>query len=721
MVQNIGIKRKITSRMDGSREMNDESRRMHKESVEDCDFPGRDDSHIAPEERTESILHQMSLEEKIRFIGGYKELGIHPLPRYGLPSIWCSDATAGLRCFKGGTAFPAPLSMAATWNQDLIEKAGAAIGEEFRHTGVSILLGPGINIYRVPTCGRNFEYMGEDPFLAGKMASAYIRGAQASGVITTVKHFACNNSEYDRHKTDSTVSERTLREIYLPAFEMAVKEGGTRGVMSAYNPVNGSYSSENHHLLTEILRKEWEFDGLVMSDWNSLYSTSGPVRNGLDIEMPHARWLTEKKIQKELAKGRIRIEDIDRMVRNLMGTLFKCGIYDRPQKDPESSFYCKEHVDLAGEVASEGIVLLKNKENILPFTPGEPGVIVVMGRMAERTETGGGGSSYVQTENATDFLTGLRNACGEKTIDHIPWSPEKLSSNEMERIRSADAVLYCAGYSHLEESECWDRSWDLPYGQSDSILETTELNPNTLVVLTAGGGVNTTGWIDKVKGFIHSFYLGETAGNALADILFGTRNPSGKLPFTMSEHWEDFGSTAHYVSDPGKTNAGRIYLGQGNPLIRRVHPMDYQEGIFIGYRHFDRENITPLFPFGFGLSYTNFSFTGLKTEILNEEETMVRGSLSVENTGNTAGAETVQIYVGDDDSTLIRPPKELKGFSKIFLEPGESKTVRFSLNKRAFQYYDPYRGDWRLEPGDFYILVGNSSQNILLTDKITLL
>ena len=719
MVRNYRLKKKIGEKMDGIGEIRKESCHMHKKDVEDGDFQGRTDREIPPEERMEMILSAMTLEEKIRYVSGYKTLGIHGLPSHGLPSIWCSDATAGLRSFEGGTAFPAPLSMAASWNEQLLHRLGRSLADEFRSRGISILLGPGINIYRVPTCGRNFEYMGEDPFLTGKMAASFIRGTREGGVISTVKHFACNNSEYDRHKTNTVVSERALREIYLPAFETAVKEGGAQAVMSAYNPVNGVYSSENESLLTGILRKEWGFKGFVMSDWKSLYSTAGPIRNGMDLEMPHAEWLSEKKVKKALKKGTVSEQDLDRMVRDLMGTLFREGVYDRPQKEPARPFHTAAQVELAREAAAEGIVLLKNADAFLPLDSRKPGTLIVMGRMAAGTETGGGGSSYVRTEHAVDFLTGLREAAGNLRIEHIPWDPKGLSAADKEQIRLAEGVIFCAGFDHIEESEGWDRSWDLPYSQSDNILETARENPNTVVVLSAGGGVNTTGWIHHVKAFIHSFYLGETAGRALGDIIFGRVNPSGKLPFTMSEHWEDFDSTAYYVAEPDRTNIGRISLGQGHPLIRRIHNMEYQEGIFIGYRHFEREKIPPLFPFGFGLSYTKFSLSGLKVKQNHKGNYSCRVTLGVKNCGEKAGAEVVQIYVRDPESDLIRPPKELKGFQKVFLQPGESRHLEFELNTRAFQYYDPYRGDWRLEPGDFVIMAGNSSRDIQLKETIT--
>ena len=469
MVQNKGLKNKISEKMDGINDPGKGVRRMHKTEVEDADFPGLSPAEIPMDQLTDQFLDSMSLDEKIQYISGYQDLAIQPLPRLGLPSIWCSDATAGLRSFSGGTSYPAPLGMTASWDEELIHQTGKALAREFRNRGISILLGPGINIYRVPTCGRNFEYMGEDPYLAGKMASSYIRGAREEGVITAVKHFACNNSEYDRHKTNSVVNTRALREIYLPAFEMAVKEGGARAVMTAYNPVNGSYASENSVLLKDILRSEWGFDGFVLSDWNSLYSTAGPIKSGLDLEMPQAKWFSAKKIRKALKRGNIREEDLNRMVKNLLGTLLKEGIYHRSQKDSEKPIHSEEQVNLARKVATESMILLKNSGDFLPLDPESEGTLIVTGRMSRNTETGGGGSSFVRTSAGIDFLTGITEAAGKLKVEYLPWSESAVSEEDIKKIRQARAVVYCAGFSHSEESECWDRSWDLPYGQSDSI------------------------------------------------------------------------------------------------------------------------------------------------------------------------------------------------------------------------------------------------------------
>jgi len=707
--------------MDGVNDSGGDSIAMHREHVEDMDFLGLSDNGESREDLCDKLLREFTLDEKIKFTGGYKKLGIQPVARLGLPSIWCSDASAGMRCFPGGTAFPAPIAMTATWNRDLIRRAGAHIGEEFRHKGISILLGPGVNIYRVPTNGRNFEYMGEDPYLAGKMAVSYIQGAQEQGMITTVKHFACNNSEYDRHKMNSQVDERTLREIYLRPFEMAVKEGKTLGVMSSYNPVNGTWASENRELLTNILREEWGFDGFVISDWNSLYSTEEALKNGLNLEMPHGRWLSDKKIKKLIRKGKVTETDLDNFIRPLLRTLLIKGVYHRPQIDREARFSCDDHQQTALQAATEGIVLLKNQNAILPLDKEKKGTILITGRMASGTETGGGGSSFVKTERAVDFLTGIRDFSTASTIDYLPWEENRvLSESEKLQISRADVVLYCAGFSHVEESECWDRSWELPGHQGDEIREMSELNQNLIVTLTAGGDVETSSWIKGVRALIHTFYLGEKGGTALAAVLFGETNPSGKLPFTMARRWEDFASTAYYVSDPEKTSAGQIFAGQGNPLVRKMRTMNYGEGLDVGYRHFTTNRIPPQFPFGFGLSYTSFSCGSPQVTLPLRDDEYVTVRCKVENVGNRSGQTVLQLYIHDEESRLYRPEKELKGFVKVSLKPGKTEEASFILSKRDFMYFDPDASDWVLEKGDFVILLGFSSGETACTIDITL-
>lgn len=693
----------------------DESLAMLKSQVEDIDFMGRDDADIPASERVKTIMQEMTLEEKVRMVGGYKKLGIYPLSRLGLPSIWASDATSGLRCFPGGIAFLSGVAMAATWDEDLIGQVGVAIGEEFRAMGVSILLGPGVNIYRVPTCGRNFEYMGEDPFLAGKISAAYIRGAQSKGVLTTVKHFTANNSDYDRHKTDSVMSERTLREIYLPAFKMAVQEGGSWGVMTSYNPVNGTYTSENEKLLKNILRDEWGFEGFVISDWNSVYSTVPAVKNGLNLEMPAGKWVSMKTVAEAMDAGTLTEEDIDRMLYPLLKALFEAGVYDRPQVDRSARLHPQEHEVLAQQAAGAGTVLLKNEGGLLPLKPETMRRMVVVGRTAVDTPTGGGGSSYIHRPESVDILAGIKAAFPTVDVQHIPYRGGAISVEESAVIAAADVVVVAAGFFTFEESECFDRPWILPDGQPEFLCQVTKLNPNTVVVLTTGGGVETERWVHQVPALVHSFFLGEYVGTVVGQLLSGEINPGGKLPFTMAKRWEDFASTAHYVERPETVRLKYIRGGQGNPKVRKVWQMHYQEGLHVGYRHFDTHEIVPQFAFGHGLNYTEFAFEDFWVEMVGGLP-VVRGV--VRNVGERTGSEVVQCYVRDPESALSRPDKELKKFKKVLLAPGEAEEVTLSLPRTAFQYYDDRKGQWVLEPGEFDLLVGNSSRNIFFSKEI---
>ncbi|MEE4194355.1 MAG: glycoside hydrolase family 3 C-terminal domain-containing protein [Anaerolineae bacterium] len=683
--------------------------------VEDQDFVAFRDGDLPVAERVQKLIDDLTIEEKIKLLGGYKAMGIHPIPRLGLPSVWCSDATPGLRCFSGGTAFPGGLTMAATWNPELIETVAATIAEEFRAKGVKILLGPGINIYRVPTCGRNFEYMGEDPFLAGKMSAAYIRGAQSKGVATTIKHFACNNSDYDRHKTDSVVDERTLREIYLPAFKIAVQEGGTIGLMSSYNPVNGTYASENRHLLTEILREEWGFEGFVVSDWVSVYSTVGPIKNGLDLEMPNGAWINEEKVIPLLQDGVLTEKDIETPLRRLLTAFFKAGFYDTPHIDPTAEIHTPEHVALAEKAAVDGMVLLKNKGNILPLNPKENKHVVVMGRTALDTTSGGGGSSFIKSDSKIDIVTGLALEIPEVTLEQVPYRNHRLTASEKAIIEKADAVILCAGFTTWEESECYDRTWELPEKQAILIRKVAALNPNTIVVLSAGGGLETESWVHEVPAVLHSLYLGETVGTAVAKVLFGKAAPGGKLPFTMAKRWQDFASTQYYVSKPDAFDLRRVggpQGGQGNPNKRAVWKMEYEEGLEVGYRHFDSARIEPQFPFGYGLTYTTFELSDGKISLSRSKDIVAKVSVTVTNTGDRAGAEVVQLYLHDVDASVFRPDKELKGFKKVYLEPGKSEKVEFSIEEKHLQFFDVESNSWVAEQGLFDALVGTSSRDI---------
>jgi beta-glucosidase len=709
------VKKQVFKAITGDLKVSNESLATMFESVEDTDFMGREDGHLPAEQRADAILAAMTLEETIAFAGGYTKMAIRAVPRLGLPSIWCSDATSGLRCFPGGTAFPAGVAMAATWDPELIEQVGAAIAEEFRAKGISILLGPGVNIYRVPTCGRNFEYMGEDPYLAGKMAAAYIRGAQARGVITTVKHLAANNSDYDRHKTDSVVDKRILHEIYLEAFRMAVQEGGSLGVMSSYNPVNGVYASENEYLLKTVLREQWGFEGFVISDWNSVYSTAPAVQNGLNLEMPSGKWISEARVKQAMAAGELAEEDLDAMLQPLLRTLFRAGVYDRPQVDREARMHSQDQIELSQRAAEGAITLLKNEGGLLPLDMPASSRIVVMGRTVDPTPTGGGGSSYLHRPGSPSVLDGIRAAFTDCEIVHQPFNKGKLTQAEAETIRAADVVVLAAGFYTWEETECFDRAWALPDGQGDLIQRVGRLNPNTVVVLTCGGGVETESWVHAVRAVVHGYYLGETAGTAIARVLRGEAEPGGRLPFSMVKRWEDLEATKYYVDRPETVRLRRIHGGQGDPTRRKVWPMVYGEGLRVGYRHLDSARIEPQFAFGHGLGYTSIVIESVVVEMTDRAASV---QVKVRNTGERAGSAVVQVYVRDVEASVFRPEKELKAFGKAFVEGGGTAEMTLRLEERAFAFYDPEAGSWRVEAGEFEVLVGLSSREIVWREKV---
>ncbi len=667
------------------------------------------------ERRARNLLNEMSLSEKIDYISGIDSFATKEIPRLNIPRIYAADATSGVRCFGDSTNFPAGVAMAATWNRELIERVGDVVGKECRAKGASILLGPGVNIARVPTCGRNFEYMGEDPYLAGEMAASYINGVQRNGVITTIKHFACNNSDYDRHKTDSVVDERTLHEIYLPAFKKAVREAKSIGVMSSYNPINGVYASENAYLLQEVLREEWGFDGFVMSDWNSLYSTEGPIRNGLDIEMPGAKWLNEKNIQEAIDKKSISMKQIDGMVFNLLKSFIQAGIFDRPTVDANAPLKSKEHRSIALQTSDEAVVLLKNKRALLPLDRQKVHRIAVVGNNGLVTATGGGGSSYlIPEEGMHSIYDALRLSNSHGEVQYITSSRGLVDERDINFIVKADAVVIATGFNYISESEAYDRSWELPDHQQRLIEQMTAVNRNCIVILHGGGAMGCTPWIDVSSAVIHAMYLGQEAGNTIARILYGETNPSGRLPFTMAEHFDDYESVKNYVKDPAKMEMKRVKGGQGNPDKRKITKIEYKEGLKVGYR----DTMKPLFPFGHGLSYTKFSL--FKLQIQKDEEKLfpITVSSTVKNTGKVRGKEVIQLYIHDKEASVYRPEKELKNFFKIDLDPGRQKKISMVLHEEDFSFYDTQTHSWILEPGVFTILIGVSSSDIRLRSDI---
>ena len=699
---------------------------MNTAAVEDEDFRGQDSGGRTPEERTRAVISAMTPDEKLAYITGYRSLGIRALPRHGLPSVWMSDATSGIRSYGPATAFPSAVAMAASWDRDLVAEAADHIAETARAKGISILLGPGVNIARIPTCGRNFEYMGEDPFLAGEIASAYIRACSRRGVLCTVKHLAANNSDYDRHKVSSDMEERTLREIYLPAFEAAVTQGRTPGVMSAYNPVNGVWASENRRLLTEILREEWGFDGFVISDWNSLYSTAGPLKSGLDLEMPRARWLTPEKVTRAIAAGEAGEADVDAMAGRLMRTLFAAGVYDRPVRDPEAREFHESHEEAALRAARSGPVLLKNDRGTLPIPDGPGRRIVVCGPWAEETPTMGGGSCHIaRTTGTIGLAEGLRRSVTDGTeIIVLPWTGRRPGAAARRLLADADAVVVTCGFNYLMESELYDRPWVLPRAQRRLIEAASELNPRTVAIITAGGGVETKSWRQGTGAVVHGLYLGQYVGLALAELLLGRVDFRGRLPFTMAEDWSDIAAVRDYPRNYWRTTMGRMAWGQGHPRRRRMRHWQYTEGLMVRDRHFGTAGLRPAIRLGHGLSYSRFTIGNLRlsaARIGPEESLSV--TVTVTNTGERPGSEVVQIYVADPECRLQRPEKELKGFARAAPDPGQSEDVTITLPPRSFRYWDSDSGEsggWVSEAGEFRILAGRSSGDIAVSGTVVM-
>lgn len=645
--------------------------------------------------KAREIREQMTVPEKLDYINGTDFMYIRPLWRFGLRGIRMADASMGLRDkTHPATAFPASVCLAASWNKDLAWKYGEAVAEEFLAANVDVLLGPGVNIYRVPTCGRNFEYLGEDPFLAAELVVPYIRSAQEAGVAATVKHFACNNSDWHRKNWNSIVDERTLHEIYFPAFEAAVKKAGVKAVMTAYNLLNGEYCGESAWLIKTVLQKKWGFDGLVMSDWTSLFHVDKAVKGGIHLDMPGNLGFQPYMVKALLDDGAITWSEIDEKVERILAFALEC-IERQDQKRGKGVGRCEKHLDVALQVAREGIVLLKNEGNVLPAKKGMK--IGIFGPFAEKTPHSGGGAAYVTPVAPVSLKEAVRSV-----------SPESEIVTDLKSLENCDIALIPVGFTSDVEGEFKDRPFNLPDEQEKLIQEAVKRHKRVIVVLLTGGNVNMDQWIDKVEGLMHLWYPGETGCRALAEILFGDCNPSGKLPVSLERKFQDNAASTHYLPPGGEiykdTDLGNNYAPRNN--------VEYAEKVFLGYRHFDSKRIEPLFPFGFGLSYTVFQFSDLK--IVGRQV-----SCKVKNVGDKAGAETVQLYIAAPDSPVERPVKELKGFEKIYLLPGEEKNVSFLIEDRSLSYFDSQKDDWNLVKGNYRIYVGNSSKNIILEGTYT--
>ncbi len=647
------------------------------------------------------ILGQLKIEEKCALLSGKNEWMSRDIPRLDLQSIVFSDGPHGLR--RQGesgdhlglgkslpaTCFPTAATVASSWDQELAEEIGTALGQEANAQNVNVLLGPGLNIKRSPLCGRNFEYFSEDPYLAGKIAAGYIRGIQSKGVYACPKHFAVNSREYRRMSMNAVVDERTLREIYLTAFEIAVKEGGAKAIMSSYNSVNGEYANENKHLLKEILRDEWGFDGLVVTDWGGSNDHVKGVQATSNVEMPTPGLGTARELLKALEEGRISEEEIDTAV----FPVIEAALYAGGRKK-ESGILEKEHHELAEKAAEKSAVLLKNEEGILPLKKGES--VAVIGDFAFQPRYQGAGSSVVNStkiESITDVLYyySLNVVGAERGYVRTGKKPdgEKYKA-ALELAKKAEVVLYFFGLDEVSETEGGDRlHMRIPEGQIRLLEDLHKVNPNIVGVLSAGSAVETP-WIGNCKALLNGLLTGQAGGRAVMNILTGAVNPSGKLAESWPVVYEDC-SVVNY-SGTETTN------------------LEYREGPFVGYRYYDKANVKVRFPFGFGLSYTEFVYDDLK---IDEKGV----TLKVTNTGDRKGSEIVQLYVGLKNSGVIRPVKELKGFKKAEIEPGESVLVSLPFDDKTFRFFDTKTGRWETEGGEYDIYVGSSSENILLTGK----
>ena len=787
------------------------------------------------EQRIDALLKQMTLEEKIDMIGGVKGFYIRGNERLGLPEFKMSDGPNGVRNYGPTTAYPAGVELAASWDLALARRYGEGLGRDARARGVHFLLAPGVNIYRVPQCGRNFEYFGEDPFLAGKVATGYIQGVQSQRVCATVKHFAANNHENDRNRDSSEVEERTLEEIYFPAFKAAVQEGKVGAVMCSYNLINGTYASANDWLQNQTLKKQWGFTGLVMSDWGAVHETRGVFSGGMDLEMPSGKYMNRTTLLPLIKDGTLPEAVLDDKIRRILRVAISMGWLDQVQTDKNIPLDDPQNAAVALDVARGGIVLLKNQDRRLPLDRTKIKSIVVLGPNADPAVVGGGGSGYATPFHAVSVLDGLRDKAGaaikvtrisagnetqerqfarsstfvaplkaeffnntnltgnpvftredacidfewdgkspaqginqqnfsarwtgkitatksgphefmlqsddgsrlrvdgktvidfwgahavgtetrtltleagktyDIAIDYFQASADavmrfgwgsvvshEISAESIAQIAQADVAVVCVGFSKRRESEGGDRSYQLPKDQAELIQMVAKTNPRTVVILNAGGNVEMANWIDQVPTLIHAWYPGQAGGTALAEILFGDVNPSGKLPVSLEKRWEDSAAFGNFPATDRK--------------------IKYAEGIFVGYRHFDAKNIEPRFPFGYGLSYTTFTYgeATLSTKALAADGTLTV-TVPVTNSGKCEGAETVQLYVHDAKASVPRPPQELKGFQKLFLKSGETKTATFTITRADLSFWDVITHAWKAEPGTFEIRVGASSRDI---------
>lgn len=701
------------------------------------------------EERVEDALQRMTLEEKVGVLHAQSKFCSRGVQRLGIPELWTTDGPHGIRpevlwdeweqaawTNDSCVAFPALTALAATWNPELAELYGLSLGEEALYRGKDVVLGPGVNIYRTPLNGRNFEYMGEDPLLASRMVVPYIKGLQSNGVAACVKHYALNNNEVNRHTSNVIVDDRTLYEIYLPAFKAAVTEGGAWSIMGSYNLYQNQHGCHNKRLLCDILRDEWGFDGVVISDWGGTHDTAEAVENGLDLEFgswtngltngrsnAYDNYYLADPYLKLLREGKADMATLDNKVRNVLRLIFRTAM----KSDKGFGSLCSdEHYAAARRIGAEGIVLLRNKGNLLPLDPSKPQNILVVGENAVKMMTVGGGSSSLKVQRETSPLDGLRAQApagstvvwergyvGDPTGEYNgvtsgqdlseSRSADRLIADAADAARRADVVIFVGGLNKATGQDCEDsdrESLALPYNQDAVIEALVAANPRTVVVNVSGNAVAMP-WADKVPAILQAWFLGSESGNSLADVIFGHVNPSGKLPMTFPVRLDDV--AAHAVGEyPGTKRADSDIVD-----IR------YNEGVLVGYRWFDTKKIRPLFAFGHGLSYTTFGYGKLSADASKiGPDGALTLSVDVTNTGSRAGAETVQLYISDTKASVKRPAKELKNFAKIYLEPGQTKTVTFTVRPSDLAFFDAGAHAWKAEPGEFRAHVGAASDDI---------
>jgi beta-glucosidase len=811
----------------------------------------------AIEAKAHAMLGKLTLEQKIELIGGVDSMFTHAEPAIDLPRFKMSDASVGVRTWGPTTAYAGGVALAATWDPNFARKLGESLGKDARARNVNFLLGPGVNIARSPVNGRNFEYLSEDPFLNARMVVPYIEGVQSEGVIATVKHYALNNEEYNRHNVSVDIDERTMREMYFPAFEAAVTKGHVDSVMNSYNLINGVHATQNEFLNIKVLKGDWDFKGILMSDWDATYDGVAAANRGLDLEMPSPRFMNAQALLPAVKDGSVKESTIDDKVLRILRTELRYGFTDRPQWTAEYPTYSVADRPVALQGALESITLLKNEGNLLPLDHTKVKTIAVIGPDAWPAVPGGGGSSEAAAFGPISIVAGIGNLLGpeahvlytrglpeigeifrrtawegsvkqetynsnnftgspettqERTIaDYMParrsprekaphsirytaaykaekagkylilaaavgsdhykvvvdgkqlleqtqvegqhpesatmdlsagqiihlvaeYTPisvgnrfslgvvneENLISDDVKKFAAAaDVAVVAVGFNPFYESEGFDRTFTLPWGQDALVEAVVAANPHTIVTLTGGGGMDVTRWLDKVPALLHTWYPGQEGGAAIADILFGRHDPEGRLPVSFDRSWQDNPSYPYYY--PVKGGDTTLHVTEpGHPPIDYVIPhVKYEDKLMVGYRYWTTTGKHPLFPFGFGLSYTTFSFGNLNVPATATSGSSVPVSFDVTNTGTVPGAEVAQLYVSDPSATLKRPERELKGFEKVRLAPGATRHVTIDLDARSFSYWSEESHSWKIDPGKFLILVGDSSEDTPLHADLT--